>query len=1087
MLGRITLKQLLLLVLAYLPVASIQASIIHVPADQLSIQAGIDAAAAGDTVLVAPGVYQEILDFTGKAILLKAEYGPDSTTLTYSSRIDQLVSLVSGEDTLSILDGFTIANVDHYYGVVRIVNSSATIRNCRFINNANEKPGPSSWGVIAYYEGNFLIVDSCYFEGNRSYSAPCIGTTREFARITSSTFIGNEAFGDFGGALSMGGPGGFTAYHNLFVDNRAATYGGAIFISECDSARVENNTFLRNSAPDGGAVFLWVRNFGIDISKNSFVQNQGHAISNLHGAVVSLQCNNYFANAPSDKTGTFPPEGSAVVGDPRFCDTANGEYQLASNSPCVRYNEYCSIPLGALPAACDSIIKTIHVSPLGSDSTGDGSDTNPFRTIQKGIQWSVDGDTVLLADGSYFGGAEILGRSIVVASRFIRDNDSSHIEQTLLDGAGITIPGLQWPRSENEIVGFTISNCDGSGIYVGSGHQVIRYCNVTDNDVGTGAGIYIDRHHGGYPSADILFTEIARNSGEGVHIANPPQSSLISCLIVDNGGTGLTVAQDWLTLRQPESTQPIVLDCKIIGNSGTGIYCGDIPPEIHNSEISSNAGWAVRTTGGEGVPQFYNCLFRGNYGSGLVWTPWGTFDSCLFVDNHSSSAGSALIGGHYRNCTFVQNSFPNAPFIQAISPGSQHEVANCLFVNNEASASASAFGSWDITCTDIFSNSWGDWTGPIAHLADSNGNTSLDPLFCDTAVGDFSIDSLSPGAPWYPLNSCSTLIGALMPACQNVPDFDGDGIHDELDNCIDTYNPDQADSDSDGIGDVCDQCPGFDDILNADSDIWPDSCDNCPSTANDLQENSDTDLVGDSCDNCVLVANQSQEDSDSDGHGDACDNCINTPNPNQADSDIDNRGDACDNCPDDPNFDQADTDGDSVGDVCDICEGFDDAGDTDGDGHPDGCDNCPQDYNGSQQDSDGDLVGDVCDSCVFDEENDIDQDGLCANEDNCPHVANPGQEDQNGDDIGDACCCVGARTGDVDVSYNDPNEVDSSDLGALVNYLFSPPGTGQLPCTNEADVNAEGGPNPVDSSDLGLLVAFLFAQPPGSAVLPECP
>ena len=37
-----------------------------------------------------------------------------------------------------------------------------------------------------------------------------------------------------------------------------------------------------------------------------------------------------------------------------------------------------------------------------------------------------------------------------------------------------------------------------------------------------------------------------------------------------------------------------------------------------------------------------------------------------------------------------------------------------------------------------------------------------------------------------------------------LPDFDGDGVEDSIDNCPETYNPDQSDIDNDGIGDVCD-------------------------------------------------------------------------------------------------------------------------------------------------------------------------------------------------------------------------------------------------------------------------------------------
>ena len=43
------------------------------------------------------------------------------------------------------------------------------------------------------------------------------------------------------------------------------------------------------------------------------------------------------------------------------------------------------------------------------------------------------------------------------------------------------------------------------------------------------------------------------------------------------------------------------------------------------------------------------------------------------------------------------------------------------------------------------------------------------------------------------------------------PDSDGDGVCDEIDNCINTANADQADGDGDGIGDACDACPNIPD------------------------------------------------------------------------------------------------------------------------------------------------------------------------------------------------------------------------------------------------------------------------------------
>ena len=174
-----------------------------------------------------------------------------------------------------------------------------------------------------------------------------------------------------------------------------------------------------------------------------------------------------------------------------------------------------------------------------------------------------------------------------------------------------------------------------------------------------------------------------------------------------------------------------------------------------------------------------------------------------------------------------------------------------------------------------------------------------------------------------------------------LPDSDGDGIDDGVDNCPGTPNPGQEDADGDGLGDVCD---------------------NCADNANPLQEDIDGDGVGDACDNCVDTANAGQEDVDADGVGDVCDNCVNTANTNQSDVDGDGVGDACDNCVDNSNTNQTDIDGDGVGDDCDNCLNTANSSqvDADNDGLGDDCDNCPNTSNSDQEDLNNDGVGDVC-------------------------------------------------------------------------------------------------------------------------------
>ncbi|MEZ4255965.1 MAG: thrombospondin type 3 repeat-containing protein [Polyangiales bacterium] len=101
-------------------------------------------------------------------------------------------------------------------------------------------------------------------------------------------------------------------------------------------------------------------------------------------------------------------------------------------------------------------------------------------------------------------------------------------------------------------------------------------------------------------------------------------------------------------------------------------------------------------------------------------------------------------------------------------------------------------------------------------------------------------------------------------------DMDGDGIPDDVDNCLLSFNPVrpvdqgvQADFDGDGLGDECDPCPMDPGKLTCDAldpndrdgDGIPNDQDNCPVIPNPAQSNKDGDAYGDECDFCPDAKN----------------------------------------------------------------------------------------------------------------------------------------------------------------------------------------------------------------------------------------
>jgi len=121
-----------LLLLVFTPGAT--AATINVPGDSATIQAAIADAGTvkDDEIVVAAGTYVENIDFLRKAITLRSASGDPADTIIDGGGSDSVVTCDSGEDSNTVLDGFTITNGASatYGGGMYNYESSPTVTNC---------------------------------------------------------------------------------------------------------------------------------------------------------------------------------------------------------------------------------------------------------------------------------------------------------------------------------------------------------------------------------------------------------------------------------------------------------------------------------------------------------------------------------------------------------------------------------------------------------------------------------------------------------------------------------------------------------------------------------------------------------------------------------------------------------------------------------------------------------------------------------------------------------------------------------------------------------------------------------------------
>ena len=267
------------------------------------IQSRVDAASIGDTILIAPGIYTELHDYTdfiGReiqvfcvvkfGIVVRGATGDPSDVIIDAGGVGRGFWFHEVGDSTG-LAGITVRNASW---AISGYDASPWIDNCVVEYNGDVENYPASSGAGMYFDRSNSRITNCVFRGNESAAGG--GATFSInsnVRLERCVFIGNRATYS-GGGLNIANDSRATVVDCEFKGNSAVEQGGGIHCY-CDSIHVVGGTISSNTAGTRGggisvgSVILGGLFEGVEIYSNTSPEGaQGYVMP--YAGTVSVVC-----------------------------------------------------------------------------------------------------------------------------------------------------------------------------------------------------------------------------------------------------------------------------------------------------------------------------------------------------------------------------------------------------------------------------------------------------------------------------------------------------------------------------------------------------------------------------------------------------------------------------------------------------------------------------------------------------------------------------------------------------------------------------------------------------------------------------
>jgi len=311
-----------------------------VPIPYATIQAGIDAASAGDTVLVAPGTYTgtgsgDRMNLHGVNMVVMSETGALDTIVDCEG-IGRGFRADSLEDSTSVIRGFTFTNGAN--SGILISHAAPIIEDCIISNNLGSNGG----GVLYGYAPSQGVIRNCVLFGN------------------TAEHRAGGIMCDHGDAPEYVPP---IIRDCVLYDNDASSSdygGGGIYCHDSDATIVGCTVVGNAGAPGAGGIHAY--------SCYPVVRRTVVAFSTQGAGVYNLDADHciIYGNEGDDPLPDGERENLDV--DPLFCDWENWDFTVCDDSPCLAGDPEnpWGEQIGALGSGCESCDTVVEDSTWGA-------------------------------------------------------------------------------------------------------------------------------------------------------------------------------------------------------------------------------------------------------------------------------------------------------------------------------------------------------------------------------------------------------------------------------------------------------------------------------------------------------------------------------------------------------------------------------------------------------------------------------------------------------------------------------------------------------------------------------------------------